>query len=120
MFKIGIVSPKYADKTPDSVITDRTSWLRASMSGIFTRQVKLGEFVKKGEILGVLSDPFEEEREKVLAPFAGIVIGQLSIPLVHEGDALVHLARVTDHDEAEEAMDHFASTLTDEDFGMER
>ena len=120
MRHVGMLSPGRADRTPDSVITDRTSWLRAGMSGIFTRKVKLGELVRKGDSLGTLSDPFEEERERVLAPFAGIVIGQLSIPLVHEGDALIHLARVTDHDEAEEAMDHFASTLTDEDFGMER
>ncbi len=120
MRHVGMLPPGRADKTPEPVVTDRTSWLRANMSGIFTREVKLGGFVKKGDLLGVLRDPLGDEQEKVVAPFTGIIIGQLAIPLVHEGDALIHLARVPDPSEAEEAMDHFASTLTDEDFGMER
>ena len=120
MRHVGMLAPRRSDKTPEPVITDRTSWLRAGMSGIFSREAKLGEFIKKGDMLGVLRDPLGDEQEKVIAPFTGIVIGQLSIPLVHEGDALIHLARVPDPGEAEEAMDHFASTLTDEDFGMER
>ncbi len=120
MRHVGMLATARSGKMRESIITDRTSWLRANMSGIFTRRMKLGGFVRKGDLLGVLSDPLGDEEEKVTAPFAGIIIGQLAIPLVHEGDALIHLARVPDSSEAEEAMDHFASTLTDEDFGMER
>jgi predicted deacylase len=120
MRHVDMLPPGRGGKIRESIITDRTSWMRANISGIFTRRMKLGGFVRKGDLLGVLSDPLGDEEEKVIAPFAGIIIGQLAIPLVHEGDALIHLARVPDPSEAEEAMDHFASTLTDEDFGMER
>lgn len=120
MRHVDMLPPGRGGKIRESIITDRTSWMRANISGIFTRRMKLGGFVRKGDLLGVLSDPLGDEEEKVTAPFAGIIIGQLAIPLVHEGDALIHLARVPDPSEAEEAMDHFASTLTDEDFGMER
>lgn len=117
---IDMLAPGRGRKIREPIVTDRTSWMRANMSGIFTRRVKMGAFVRKGELLGWLSDPLGDEEDKVIAPYTGIIIGQLAIPLVHEGDALIHLARVPDPNEAEEAMDHFASTLTDEDFGMER
>lgn len=107
-------------KAPEPIITDRTSWVRASMSGTFSRRVKLGDMVKKGRLLGRLSDPLGDESEEVLAPFTGVVIGQLTLPLAHEGDALIHLAKVPDQEEAEEALDVYVSTLTDEDFGLER
>jgi len=70
--------------------------------------------------LGLINDPLGVECEPVLAPFTGVVIGQLTLPLVHEGDALVNLAKVTDHNEAEEALDDYTSTFTDEDFDLER
>lgn len=120
MRHVGMLTASRDRKIREPIITDRTSWMRANMSGIFTRRVKLGGFVRKGDLLGLLSDPLGDDEEKVIAPFAGIIIGQLAIPLVHEGDALVHLARVPDPNEAEEAMDHYVSTLTDEDFGLER
>jgi len=107
-------------KRSESIITNQTSWIRASMSGIFTRKVKLGEMVKKRTLLGRLSDPIGDDTEDVFSPFSGVVIGQLNLPLAHEGDALIHLGKVTDHDEAEETLEDYASSLTDEDYGLER
>lgn len=120
MRKIGMLPALKRVRTVEPIITEQSSWMRALMSGLFSRQVKLGQMVKRGEILGYLSDPFGDEREEVLAPFSGLVIGQLNLPLAHEGDALVHLARVSDPDEAEDALDSYNSSLTDEDFGLER
>jgi len=117
---VGMLPRNRRVKVREPIITDRTSWVRAGMSGIFTRRVNPGDMVKKRTKLGVLSDPLGDAQESVSAPFTGIVIGQLTLPLVHEGDALIHLARVPDPEEAEEAMDEYTSSLTDEDFGMER
>lgn len=116
----GMLPASKRAKNRESIITNRTSWVRAGMSGIFSRKVQLGGFVKKGAQLGILSDPLGDEREAIHAPFTGVVIGQLNLPLAHEGDALIHLARVPDPDEAEEALDEYTSSLTDEDFGLER
>jgi len=116
----GMLAASKRAKTRESIITNRTSWVRAGMSGIFSRKVQLGGFVKKRAQLGVLSDPLGDEQEVITAPFTGVVIGQLNLPLAHEGDALIHLARVPDPDEAEEALDEYTSSLTDEDFGLER
>ncbi|PLX92367.1 MAG: succinylglutamate desuccinylase [Desulfuromonas sp.] len=107
-------------KKIEPIITDRTSWVRASMSGTFTRKVKQGELIKKGHLLGRLSDPLGDDTEEVRAPYTGVVIGQLNLPLAHEGDALIHLAKVPDADEAEGALDEYTSSLTEDDFGLER
>ena len=117
---VGMLPASKRKKPPEPIITDRSSWIRAVSSGLFSRRVKLGDLVKRGETIGTLSDPLGDEREEVKAPFSGVVIGQLNLPLAHEGDALIHLARVPDADEAEEALDVYSSSLTDEDFGLER
>ncbi len=107
-------------KLREPVVTDQTSWVRAVMSGIFSRRAQLGDMVKKGALLGLLSDPLGDDYEELRAPFSGIVIGQQNLPLAHEGDALIHLAKVPDQDEAEEVMEAFQSSLTEEDFSLER
>jgi uncharacterized protein len=90
------------------------------MSGTFTRCSKLGELVRRGQWLGRLSDPLGDDSEDIIAPFTGVVIGQSTLPLAHAGDALVHLAQISDHSEAEESLEEYTSSLTDEDFGLER
>jgi uncharacterized protein len=116
----GLLPASKRAKHRESIITDKTSWVRAGMSGIFSRKVQLGDLVKRRALLGTLSDPLGDEREDIVSPYTGVVIGQLNIPLAHEGDALIHLAKVPDADEAEEALDEYTSSLTDEDFGLER
>lgn len=120
MRHIGMLAPSRKSRVNDPIITNKTSWVRASMSGTFSRNVQLGELIKRNALLGMLSDPLGDDREEVLAPFTGVVIGQLNLPLAHEGDALIHLARVPDANEAENTLDDYTSTLTDDDFALER
>ncbi len=71
--------------------TQRT-WIRARTSGLLRLRVALGRWVSADEPIGVISDTFGNERREVLAPSAGLVIGQTNHPMVHTGDAIVHLA----------------------------
>lgn len=103
----------------EPVITHKTSWIRAPKSGVFYKQIALGKLIHKGDLLGMINDSLGEEKEEIRAPFTGVVIGLLSLPLVYEGDALVHLAMVKDPNEAEEVLDVYTSALTEEDFGLE-
>ena len=102
------------------LVSRKTSWVRASRSGVFFKQATLGTLVLKGERLGLINDPLGDQEENICAPFTGVVIGQLTLPLVHEGDALINLAHVDDLSEAEDVLDDYTSTLTEEDFGLER
>ncbi len=119
MRAIGMLSAKSGRKKQDPIISRKTNWVRATRSGVFFKQVSLGNLVREGDVLGNINDPLGDECESVLAPFTGIVIGQLTLPLVHEGDALVNMARVADPNEAEVALDDYTSALNDEDYGLE-
>ncbi len=120
MRAIGMLPKNRRTGAREPVVSNKTSWVRAPMSGVFFKRVSLGNLVRKGTLLGIINDPLGDESEAILAPFTGVVIGQLTLPLVHEGDALVNLAQVDDLDEAEDVLDDYASSLTEEDFGLER
>lgn len=70
-----------------------SKWVRAPHSGLLRSATALGSAVSEGQVLGVISDPFGENEVAVLASASGVVIGRSNIPLVHEGDALFHIAR---------------------------
>lgn len=78
---------------PKPLVARHTRWLRAARSGIHRIEAKLGQRVRRGDRLGVISDPFGALEEEVVSELDGIIIGQTSLPLVNEGDALFHLAR---------------------------
>lgn len=78
------------DKHPS--LTYSSKWERAANSGILRTVIPLGERVKEGDLLGIISDPFGEKEEHILSSTEGIVIGKSTLPLVYEGEALYHIA----------------------------
>jgi predicted deacylase len=70
----------------------RTTWVRARQSGILYMSARLGQIVESGTELARISDPFGDEAVSSRAPVGGMVIGLTASPLVHRGDAIVHLA----------------------------
>ncbi|HEY9735943.1 MAG TPA: succinylglutamate desuccinylase/aspartoacylase family protein [Trichocoleus sp.] len=80
-----------------------TRWVRASRGGIWHREVQLGEPVKKRQRLGFVSDTFGDRLATIHSPLDGIVIGHSQNPLVHQGDALVHIAALASSGELSEA-----------------
>lgn len=68
-----------------------SKWVRASRSGIFRQTVSLGEKVSKGQMLGRIGGPFPGKSRPVRTSIEGMVIGHTNKPLVHQGDALVHI-----------------------------
>lgn len=78
---------------PEPFIARSSLWLRAPESGLFRHLVPLGARVKKGQVLGMVHDPFTGEEHALQSRVSGIVIGRSHLPLVHEGEALFHVAR---------------------------
>ena len=70
-----------------------SKWVRAPHSGLLRSAAALGSAVIEGQVLGVISDPFGENEMEVRTTIGGVIIGRSNIPLVHEGDALFHIAR---------------------------
>lgn len=91
-----------------------SKWLRAPMGGLFRSLKSDGELVREKETLGIVSDPFGETDSEISAPFDGIIVGRAVLPVVNEGDAVFHLARVQSAQKAEDAMDDHSSQLNDD------
>lgn len=90
-------------------------WARAPVSGILRSQVALGDAVKKGETLGVIGNPFDEREALLTAPFGGIVIGRVTLPLIYEGEAAFHIARVETPDAVEKQVDQIEAEAAEWD-----
>jgi predicted deacylase len=81
----------------EPIITRSTTWVRASKSGILRTRMLLGNPVAQSEPMGFIADPFGNNEEMVQSPATGIIIGRSNMPLVHEGDAIFHIACVDAH-----------------------
>jgi predicted deacylase len=82
-----------AEDGPPSTVECRTRrWVRAGRSGVCRLDVELGDEVRKGEVLGEISNALGTERSPVRSRASGIVIGRRIHPIVYQGEALVHIA----------------------------
>jgi len=81
-------------QTIPKVECSKNYWIRAKRSGIYNSVLKSGEFVTKGDILGVITDPFGEFKVNVRAQKPGFILGHNNMPVVNQGDALLHLGHI--------------------------
>ncbi len=82
-------------------------WVRAPISGVFNIKVALGTVVQKKGLLGVVSEPLGETEIHVISPYEGIVIAVSNLPLVNEGDAVIHIARFGDIEAVADQLESF-------------
>ena len=92
MRSIGMLPKKKYSARREVFISWGTQWLRSPASGLVHNLKDIGAHIKEGELLGVITDQFGASRGEIKAPFEGIIIGQLQLPLVNGGDALYHVA----------------------------
>lgn len=82
-----------ADSMPNNntIILQRDKWLRAEEAGLFRTYKKFGSFFEQGETIGAVCDPFNKHEVPIVAQENGFVIGLNNQPVVHAGDALIHV-----------------------------
>lgn len=88
-------------------VANNSVWMRAPQSGILRSRLPLGGVVGAGDVLGFISDPFGESEQSVVSDVSGVLIGSTKLPLVHEGEALYHVATTASTSFAERAMNAF-------------
>ena len=77
------------------VFSMASKWVRSPEGGILRAMKTIGDRVRQGERLGVISNPYDETVEtEISATIEGLVIGRTNLPVVNLGDALFHIARV--------------------------
>lgn len=74
-----------------TLLIKKTTWIRASFSGIFLWSQKSGAKVYKGEKLGSINDPNGQKSISVITKKDGYLIGHNNASVVNQGDALFHI-----------------------------
>jgi predicted deacylase len=69
----------------------RARWVRVDDGGILLSDVELGDSVKAGDELGVVTDPISNERTIVRSPYDGRVLGMALNQVVIPGFAAFHI-----------------------------
>lgn len=94
MRAIGMLPPKSDSEAPamEPYIAHSSHWVRAPHSGILITKKRLGDYIEKNDVVGIMSNPFGDHEVPIHSPYKGIVIGQSILPLANEGDALFHIA----------------------------
>jgi len=103
---------KKVKKTP--IITKTSQWIRASESGMLRTIKALGDIVKKDEIIAYIDEPLDDDSFEIVSPFDGVIIGKSEIPLVQAGDAVFHIARFGNLEQAEAKMGYFTEDILEE------
>ncbi|OAV45644.1 succinylglutamate desuccinylase/aspartoacylase family protein [Lewinella sp. 4G2] len=81
------------DKQP--VRVHNSVWVRAGRAGLFQWTKRSGFRVRKGEPIGVISDPQgTRPNKRILSPRDGFLIGHTNAAVVSQGDALFHIGEI--------------------------
>ncbi|MDA0822441.1 MAG: succinylglutamate desuccinylase/aspartoacylase family protein [Proteobacteria bacterium] len=72
-------------------ISYRSHWLRAPIGGILSSTLRVGVRVKKGDVLGVVTNPLNSESSEILSQLDGRVLGRALNQFVLPGFATFHV-----------------------------
>jgi len=107
MHAIDMLPGRAARVRTEPVVVGSSRWTRAPASGLLRITARIGHYFSAGDVLGMVSDPFGETEREVTVQEDGILIGRTNLPVVNQGDALFHIAKIADQDAAEEAVEQF-------------
>jgi predicted deacylase len=100
--ELGMIRVKSSQKVFPPREVCQTTWIHAPGSGLFSLTKRVGSQVKKGEALGIVSDPFGTERQhQVIAQESGLIMEITTQPLVYEGQII---AQIGHYEEAVDPM----------------
>ncbi|WP_274474234.1 succinylglutamate desuccinylase/aspartoacylase family protein [Mangrovimonas aestuarii] len=90
---LGMLSSRFKASIPkkQSVYIRESRWQRANFSGMFKPSAIISSKVKKGEIIGNITDPYGKFNHFVKAEYSGYIINVNESPIVYQGDALFHI-----------------------------
>lgn len=91
---LGMVTKSASDrKQTPTYIADEQLVVRANTSGVVHTTQVLGSHVRKGDVIGVISDPFGvRESVDIKCPVDAAIVAMNDLPLIQEGEAVFHLA----------------------------
>lgn len=120
LHQLGMI-PKRKTKTKTKIkprLARSNIWLRSPDSGIVHSLKSLGDHVKKGELIGIIADPFSTKEAPITATIEGIIIGRSTLPLVNTGDALFNIAQFKKSKSIVNQLDELQTELAENPFAL--
>ena len=106
MIALGMLPARRSSKTPiEPFVARNSTWVRATTSGFVSNKKEVGDYVETGQILANIKDPFGKVIDSVESTVSGVIIGKQNIPLIHEGEAMYHVAYFRKPDEVVENIE---------------
>ncbi len=94
MKELGMI--RSAPKAGESLEATGTKWVRAKRGGLLRLDRMTGETLRQRQKIGTIGDAVGDSSVRVIAPCDGIIISHATNPLIHQGDAVVHIARLSE------------------------
>ena len=91
LYSFNMLPKLESSKETTKIHFDTTKWIRASRAGMFIPKISNGLAIKKGDVLGMLTDTIAKNSVKVKAPLDGYVFCINHQAVVNQGDALFHI-----------------------------
>ena len=114
---LDMLNPRKSNKAKiEPLVARKSGWVRAPDSGLVIHKKKLGDIVDKGEVIADIKTPLGKISAKVLSNAHGIIIGKQNIPLVHEGEAIYHIAYFKNPDDVVENLELMQENLDLNDY----
>jgi predicted deacylase len=82
------------ERPPFQVIVKSSDWIRAQKGGILDLQVRPGDLIYAGDVIGSILNPFGRTVTRIQTGVTGIVIGVTTAPITVPGTAIVHVAKL--------------------------
>lgn len=76
----------------EPIVFEESTWVRAHHSGMYRSLLRNGSAIKKGDVIGTITDPYGAFEKKIKAIASGYLICLNHSPIVTKGDALAHIA----------------------------
>lgn len=91
---LGMLHAKFRISKPKKkcVFIAESKWVRAKYSGMFRASVVINSKVKKGDVIGHITDPFGKFHHFVKSQNSGYIFNVNEAPIVNQGDALFHIS----------------------------
>jgi len=78
----------------EAVWVEKFEVVNSNHDGLFYPRAGMGDFVRQGEVVGVITDYFGTTLEKVRAPFTGMLLYIIGTPPCNQGEPLFEVGKI--------------------------
>jgi predicted deacylase len=91
---LGVLNTRFKVSQPKNscVKIIGSKWIRAKYSGMFKADIAINSEVKRGDVLGHITDPYGSFNHFVKAPNKGYIFNVNESPIIYQGDAIFHIS----------------------------